>query len=527
MYKRRKMHILKKALAVFMIVFVISNCFSTPVLADEKSYEPDAWAKYEIGIAEKLQLLPKSVWKADFTVSITRREFAEIIVRTYETATGTRLKTPKEKPFKDTSYAYALKAADVGLMSGFKDSTFRLKEKITRQEIALMIYNALYAKDIGPSSPSNISLYFEDKDSVADWAILPIYTLYRNNIMNTSENDEIQPLREVTRQEAMVMTVRALYHTVSEVFNKAGIYLTGSPHIYGDNSDSEKLIAYKGNAHFSCFLSRPYDKDGDLLFQFSSLDGVSLLEMAATPSYEGSSTFNLDMRAFTGDWDFDTGAWTWNAIKDNLFDKLFSVKSTDSDESKTIILKIIPRSAKGLLSGNVLETRIQLWPYLNRNDHMFGNPNGSSFESDAKAKSYMETVKINVWKLNNNGTKYASTAYLTIHKMLAADVKSIFQEIFDSGEQFPIKDIGGYNWRNGSHSEHAIGTAIDINANENAFIAPDGSLKAGSFYKPGENPYSMPNDSIIVQTFLKYGWGWGGNGWSNGNDYMHFSYFGS
>lgn len=47
---------------------------------------------------------------------------------------------------------------------------------------------------------------------------------------------------------------------------------------------------------------------------------------------------------------------------------------------------------------------------------------------------------------------------------------------------------------------------------------------SGSGWWPGENPYSITATGSVVAAFARYGWGWGGQGYSSGYyDYMHFS----
>ena len=141
----------------------------------------------------------------------------------------------------------------------------------------------------------------------------------------------------------------------------------------------------------------------------------------------------------------------------------------------------------------------------------------------------MTTVTVDVWKLKADGTKYASTAEIEVNKALAEDVKAIFTEIFNDSSQFPIKTVGGFSWRgvaaSGSRSQHSYGTCIDINYNENYYIR-NGTVYSGSYWKPYEDPYSITPDGIVVQTFAKYGWDWGGTAWSSSKDYMHFTYLG-
>ncbi|HHW26041.1 MAG TPA: hypothetical protein GXX23_01725 [Firmicutes bacterium] len=147
------------------------------------------------------------------------------------------------------------------------------------------------------------------------------------------------------------------------------------------------------------------------------------------------------------------------------------------------------------------------------------------FKSAAEAERYMTTVTIRVWDFDANGQKVTRTKSLTVHKWVADDVVAIFEDIYNGPEKFPIHTVHGY--RPGSSGEHPKGTAIDINPNENYEVWLDGRVGVGSFWKPGENPYSIPLDGDVVRAFRARGWGWGGTDWRSKRDYMHFSYFGT
>lgn len=146
-----------------------------------------------------------------------------------------------------------------------------------------------------------------------------------------------------------------------------------------------------------------------------------------------------------------------------------------------------------------------------------------------EAQAVLETVTVKVWRMDKDGNKTPGTLDLTVHKAIVDKVWSVFEEIFNGKEQFPIRDAGAYSWRapmsSGRLSEHNWGTAIDINANENYCIYSDGST-IGEYWKPGEDPYSIPPDGEVVRIFRKYGFTWGGNAWDNPKDFMHFSYMG-
>ena len=164
---------------------------------------------------------------------------------------------------------------------------------------------------------------------------------------------------------------------------------------------------------------------------------------------------------------------------------------------------------------------------------LFGSPDKRRFDSREEAAAAMTTITTPVWHLDRNGNKVPATASLVIHAAIAEDVKALFTEIYNDPEQFPIHDIGGYSWRGDTATgEHNCGTAIDVNSNEN-YQVREGQAMVGSFWSPGENPYSISPDGSVVRIFAQHGWSWGGDAWAADSDqtygyhdYMHFSYMG-
>ena len=156
---------------------------------------------------------------------------------------------------------------------------------------------------------------------------------------------------------------------------------------------------------------------------------------------------------------------------------------------------------------------------------LFGSSSKTYFHSSSDAAAYMQTITVNVWKIDSNGAKYASTASITVHKLVAYDVSCIFQQIFESAERFPIQSVGGARFTDSLR--HAWGCAIDINPVQNAYCYYSNGVlvpMTGSFWSPGVSPYSITANGSVVNAFKAYGWGWGGQGYSSGKyDYMHFS----
>lgn len=163
--------------------------------------------------------------------------------------------------------------------------------------------------------------------------------------------------------------------------------------------------------------------------------------------------------------------------------------------------------------------------YTKRIKRAFGSEKKKkkNFSSAAKASKQMKTIRIKVWDFQKGkkGKKVTRIKSLTVNKKLAPSITQIFKEIYNSSEKQVIHDIGCFSYRTG---EHMYGMAIDINANENYMI--DGKkIMCGSYWKPGKDPYSIPNDSDFVRIMNRYGFYRGA--WGARKDYMHFSYFGT
>lgn len=183
-----------------------------------------------------------------------------------------------------------------------------------------------------------------------------------------------------------------------------------------------------------------------------------------------------------------------------------------------------------------------------RRTALFGDPNKTYFASAAEAAAYMETVTVPIWTLDQNGNKVSSSTSITVHKLVAHEVQLIFEEIYNDPERFPI--YGGWSIGGARFTDtlrHSWGCAIDINAFYNCECTTNwntgattvtcgyGWWPAGTNWTTfagsmtGPSPYSISAGSSVVRAFAKYGWGWGGQGYSlhsDGSqkfDYMHFS----
>lgn len=135
---------------------------------------------------------------------------------------------------------------------------------------------------------------------------------------------------------------------------------------------------------------------------------------------------------------------------------------------------------------------------------------------------------------------------LVVHNSVAKDVvaafRSLYERRFPIRYMTPIERFGGSDFRSiqadntsafncrrvagtSRWSNHAYGTAIDINPIENPYVTA-----AGTTSHPKSEPYinrrprkgmAVPGGPLVT-AFTRLGWDWGGR-WTPDKDYQHFS----
>jgi D-alanyl-D-alanine carboxypeptidase len=93
---------------------------------------------------------------------------------------------------------------------------------------------------------------------------------------------------------------------------------------------------------------------------------------------------------------------------------------------------------------------------------------------------------------------------------------------FECRQAVPSPCSGGTG--TGHWSQHAYGTAIDLNPRENPYVGCGRTRQRSS--EPYLNRSRLRRGMVtpaVVQAFRSIGWGWGGAWTGNTKDYMHFS----
>ena len=174
----------------------------------------DAWAKDFYVQSDGFGILPTDgVLGSDYTVKITRAQFAALAVTTYERA----LSTTVPVSVGDTTFAdckdnqYMAKAYNLGILSGYNSATTRAgvsvgpNDPITREQAAVMLAGLMTTYNDatgGEPAPTADSLPFTD--AIAGWARNGVSVVYENGIMTGTGATTFDGKANYTIEQAIV-----------------------------------------------------------------------------------------------------------------------------------------------------------------------------------------------------------------------------------------------------------------------------------------------------------------------------------
>lgn len=140
----------------------------------------------------------------------TRAMFVTVLGRLAGVSTG----NTGDNKFTDVKnndyfYPYVMWAVENGVVSGLSDSKFGSSNNITREQMAVMLYNFAKSQSIELSniySGSN----FKDADKISNWAVESVNALVKAGILNGRDNGNFDPKGTATRAEIATMFVKFL-----------------------------------------------------------------------------------------------------------------------------------------------------------------------------------------------------------------------------------------------------------------------------------------------------------------------------
>lgn len=471
--------------------------------------EPSDWAAGSIEKAETYGFSFESSISSEYTEPITREELCKIILSIYDSVVETKYFAKGKSPFSDTDTEEVTALYELGIVSGLGESLFEPERGVTRQEIAKFL-GLLYSSASGRKNiavdEENIKK-FTDYEEIGEWAYPYIAFLIEENILNGYEDGSFRPQDEVTVEQAISLAVRLF----------------------------EKMTGIE---------TEPEAPEISQIPQISQIIG-NLNSLNSSPKSQYARKVEIEQKTAESGITISSDGYTATAN----FGKVGNYEISVTEQRDSYYENSIP--AAPYIEDTVVgaaEYSFEINPSriyrISTNsggyaEFVTAHPDSASNRAEVESYGQITTkeeadalqveIEIPVWRLQG-GERVSGKTTLMVHTAIADRVKAIFEEIYNGGEQFPIMDIGCYAWRDpmgsGRLSEHNLGTAIDINAEQNYCIYPDGST-VGSHWTPYDDPLSITPYGEVMNIFEKYGFTWGGDAWRSPNDYMHFSYMGT
>lgn len=451
------------------------------------AYDPNWWAEETVRAAQSYSLISHEYGNKPYTDAITRIDLINVAVNIYCTITAEDVTSNAYSPFLDTDGIFPNMAYYAGIISGDGEGHFFPENYITRQEMCKVITSMLSAAGVlGPYFPSSgVFDNIEDSWDIDDWAKDYVAFMIDNDLM-AGYDGYFKPKDYVSREEAAIIAYRCYIKYGRDVDGTIQSALKTVSDSNGNTVYTLEKTVMQTNGTVIALRNAP---DKQLVTPGGEVVGGTdvVVDPDPEPVPNGSAGYAL----------------SGTPLQSPDADGLYALKTY----------------AETTATGEAAEKEIRI----------FGGED-MRYTSREEADAHMSEVIVPVWEYSDSGELQTGWRKFKVNSVLAADVQMIFQEIYDSPERPPIKDASGYAWRSalssGSMSEHNFGTVIDLNYNENYCVYKSGQ-QIGTFYDPENSVYSFSPTGVVVQTFAKYGWLWGGNAWVSGTkDYMHFTYLG-
>lgn len=161
----------------------------------------DHWAKQYIEKLAELNIIngyDDKTFKPDAV--ITRGEFIKLLVSCFEIEdkNGAAVKF-SDLPETAWEYPYVKALADAGIFNGYSDGRCGAADYITRQDAAVLIKRAADAKGIILSESGGLS--FADGESISDYASEAVNALAGAGIINGFDDNSFRPAENLTRAQ--------------------------------------------------------------------------------------------------------------------------------------------------------------------------------------------------------------------------------------------------------------------------------------------------------------------------------------
>ncbi|MBO8138415.1 MAG: S-layer homology domain-containing protein [Desulfotomaculum sp.] len=210
----------------FPIVFIVFLFFTMTghALASGFADVHEHWAEKEINKwAEKGLIGGYNDGTFKPNKEVTRAEFTALINRAFGISKNNAAVSFIDVEADSWYYGDVAAAKAAGYIGGYSDQTFRPNQTITRQEAASILARLLNLK----TTTGSLTV-FKDTEKISAWARDSVVAVVNNGLMKGMPGGTFQPLKSITRAEAVVSLDRALAFKASETNPAASHTIEGA-----------------------------------------------------------------------------------------------------------------------------------------------------------------------------------------------------------------------------------------------------------------------------------------------------------
>ena len=168
------------------------------------------WAEEDLKKANDKKLIPQVFNKVDLTSKITRKEFAHVAVRLWESISGSAANSVENNPFTDTNDSEVLKAYSLGITSGTSQTTFSPDDLITREQMATMLTRALSKAGIEVKVDLDKVEKFADDNDLHSWGKEAVYFMANSGLIKGIGNNNFGVTGDATKEQSLVISLRSV-----------------------------------------------------------------------------------------------------------------------------------------------------------------------------------------------------------------------------------------------------------------------------------------------------------------------------
>lgn len=237
-YSIKNSQILRITVISILLLFVTSVL----VLSSVNASEPSNWAEEEVDEAIALEAITDSLI-LNYQEGLTRAEFAELLVKTYESMIDAVVDISTVKnPFDDTDKVYLLKAYSVGIVSGTSATTFSPDQLVTREQLVVMMVRMIEQVELKLSVSildSQMAVDpFEDQSCMATWAKASIDKAVANGIVSGVGDNRFNPKGNSSKEQAIIINYRLLM----AIANQGEIATTWRENLVDYEADTQAVL---------------------------------------------------------------------------------------------------------------------------------------------------------------------------------------------------------------------------------------------------------------------------------------------